>query len=307
MRQLLFATSLVTTGKVSAVTTEGAIGLAMIGADGDMQFISNSPIISEKENPYLDKNGKNHLNLVLVRSAANGGNVILPLYPNHYDAVKGEYEAATTFVATLTVPTPDSEYYDYTIIAVKKGKKFNERNKWTASVRVKSTDTAGALAQKLADYFNNNKDGLGLEVTISGDDSNVLTFTAIKAGEDYEIIPADDLMGVQVTYTTRGKEAFADAKYIKDLADKAAADAGFEYTYEDDVKALYPNYHLNPLAQGDSADSGFNIYTLRFAEPRMVKTRDEVVHQIVQIVCPIDVNLDSILINAVSIPVDPNA
>ena len=297
MRQLLFATSLVTSGAVSSVTTEGALGIAQIDdSTGEMTFV-NTPVPDfEKENPYLDQNGKHHLNLVLVRAAANGGNVVLPLYPNHYDVAKAEYQAATTFVATLTVPTPDSEYYDYTIIAVKKGKKFNERNKWTASVRVKSTDTAATLAQKLADYFNANKDGLGLEVTIGGNDSNVLTFTAIKAGEDYEIVPADDLMGLEVAYTTRGKEALGDAKYIKDLADKAAADAGFEYTYEDDLAALYPKYHFNPLAQADGEDSGFNIYTLRFAEPRMVKTRDEVVHQIVQIVVPTSVDLDSVLL-----------
>lgn len=296
MRQLLFATSLVTEGAVSSVDTEGAIGVAQIDdSTGEMTFIADPVPDFEKENPYLDQNGKHHLNLVLVRSAANGGNVVIPLYPNHYDVVKAEYQAATTFVATLTVPAPDSEYYDYTIIAVKKGKKFNERNKWTASVRVKSTDTAAALAQKLADYFNANKDGLGLEVTVEG---AALTFTAIKAGEDYEIVPADDLMGLEVTYTARGKEAFGDAKYIKDLADKAAADVGYEYTYDDDLGALYPKYHFNPLAQPDDEDSGFNIYTLRFAEPRMVKTRDEVVHQIVQIVCPTGVELDSVLIEA---------
>lgn len=297
MRQLLFATSLATTdAKVSAITTEGAIGVAKIGASGEMEFVNSAPFYLEENDSYLDENGKHHLNLVLVRSAANGGNVVIPLYPNHYNVVKGEYQAATTFAATLTVPTPDSEYYDYTIIAVKKGKKFNERNKWTASVRVKSTDTAAVLAQKLADYFNANKDSLGLNVTISGDDSNVLTFTAIKAGEDYEIVPADDLMGVAVTYTTRGKEAFGDAKYVKDLADKAAADVGYEYTYQDDLDVLYPDYHFNLLAQGDFADSRFNIYTIRFAEPRMVKTRDEVVHQIVQIVCPTNVDLQSLFI-----------
>lgn len=297
MRQLLFAKRAVNEGAVSSVTTEGSIGLARI-VDGVMTFMSNAipeythfafGSSANLGNPYYDQEGTHHLNLVLIRSAANGGNVVIPVFPNHYTAVKGTYQAATTFVATMTVPEPDSEYYDYTIIAVKKGKKFNERNKWTASVRVKSTDTDATLAQKLADYFNANKDGLGLEVTVSG---AALTFTAIKAGEDFEIIPADDLTGVQVTYTTRGKEAFGDAKYIKDLADKAAADVGYEYTYQDDLDVLYPDYHFNPLAQGNSADSGFTIYTIRFAEPRMVKTRDEVVHQIVQIVCPSNVNLD---------------
>lgn len=294
MRQLLFATSLVTEGAVSSVDTEGAIGVAQIDdTTGEMTFVATPVPDFEKENPYLDQNSKHHLNLVLVRSAANGGNVVLPLYPNHYDIVKGEYQAATTFVATLTVPAPDSDYYDYTIIAVKKGKKFNERNKWTASVRVKSTDTASDVADKLAKYFNDNKDGLGLTVV---NNAGALTFTAVKAGEDFEIVPADNLMGVEVTYTTRGKEAFGDAKYVKDLADKAAADVGYEYTYDDDLGALYPKYHFNPLAQGDSADSGFNIYTLRFAEPRMVKTRDEIVHQIVQIVVPTEVDLDDVLL-----------
>lgn len=292
MRQLLFVKSLVTSGAVSSVTTEGAFGVAGIDPQtGEMTFNSNDPSALDL-NPYYEQVYPKHLNFVLIRPADKGGNVVLPFYSNHYSVVKGTYQAATTFVATLTVSAPDSEYYDYTIIAVKKGKKFNERNKWTASVRVKSTDTAATLAQKLADYFNANKDGLGLEVTVN---DAALTFTAIKAGEDYEIVPADDLTGVQVTYTARGKEAFGDAKYIKDLADKAAADVGYEYTYQDDLDVLYPDYHFNPLAQGDSADTAFNIYTVRFAEPRIVKTRDEVVHQIVQIVCPYGVSLDSVL------------
>jgi hypothetical protein len=33
-------------------------------------------------------------------------------------------------------------------------------------------------------------------------------------------------------------------------------------------------------------DAGYTIFTLRFAVPREMKTRDEVVHQIVQIAFP---------------------
>ena len=69
------------------------------------------------------------------------------------------------------------------------------------------------------------------------------------------------------------------------MANKAAADAGFEYTY-DEFAGLYPAYPLNPLAQSDKADTGFTVYTIRFAEPRDMKTRDEVVHQIIQIAYP---------------------
>ena len=293
MRQLVFATSVVTSGKVSAATTEGAFGIAQIPVvGGEMEFKAN---IGAARNQVPNYNGdgadKEQLNFVLVRPANKGGNVVIPFHPNHYSYVQADYQAATTFEAVVTLPAPDSEYYDYTIIAVKKGVRFNERNKWTASVRVKATDTAATLAEKLAKYFNDNKDGLGLTAVV--DDSNAdavtLTFTAVNAGEDYEIVPADSLTDLEVTYTTRGKKALGDAAYIKDLADKAAADCGYEYTYEDDIKALYPNYHFNPLAQPDGEDTGFSIFTLRWAEPREVKTRDEVVHQILQIVVPTSV------------------
>ena len=273
MRNLIFATSVVAEKDFSEVTTEGAFGIASYyhnkgknditckelyfhGSIGNC--VSNGQLYD-----YSGNNGGNisPINFVLVRSAEHGGNVLIPFHPNHYHYIRGDYQAATTFVASIVIPAPDSDYYDYTIIAVKKGKKFNERNKWTASVRVKSNDTATTIADKLAKYFNDNKDGLGLTVV---NNAGTLTFTAVKAGEDFELVPADDLMGTSVTYTTRGKSAYGDLDYIKDLADKAAADAGFEYTYEDDVKALYPNYHFNP-GNAEAESTQFTIFTLRLA------------------------------------------
>lgn len=49
---------------------------------------------------------------------------------------------------------------------------------------------------------------------------------------------------------------------------------------------MRPHYPLNPLEVSDAADKGFTIFTLSFAEPRDVKTRDEVVNQIVQVAFP---------------------
>lgn len=281
MRQFILAKGLVTSGSVDADNSAnyGKVGVGyvdkatnklMFGAAADM-----TKILDEGEG-YI----------VLLRDPQKGGNVVLPFHKNHFSFVKGEYVAATTFVGSVTIPTPDSEYYDYTLIVTKKGKGFNERANWTASVRVKHGDTAATLATKLKDYFDKNVDNLGLTVAISGNDSNVLTFTAVEAGVDYTITPADDLTGLAVTYTTRGIPAYGDAKYITDLANKAAADAGFEYTYEDTPHLLYPNYPLDPLAANPAQDTGFTIYTLRCAEPRDVKTRDEVVHQIIQVAFP---------------------
>ena len=58
--------------------------------------------------------------IVLMRKAEQGGPVFLPLYKNHFSYVKGEYQAATKFSATVTLPAVAPNALDYTIIAVKK-------------------------------------------------------------------------------------------------------------------------------------------------------------------------------------------
>lgn len=147
----------------------------------------------------------------------------------------------------------------------------------------KDTETANQVATKIANYVNNNTATLGLTATVS---TEAVIVTAIEPAVDYEITMADALSGTTVTYTTRGEIGIADAEAIKKMANMAAADAGFEYTYMDDVHYLYPNYPLNPNTGTNTTDAGYTVYTLRFAVPRDVKTRDELVHQIVQIAIP---------------------
>ena len=217
--------------------------------------------------------------IVLGRTSAEGGPVILPFYNNHFSFVKSSYKAAKTFVAEFTIPDV-TVMEDHSVIFVKKGIQFNERANWTATVHAyKTSETVDMVAKKIADYVNNNP-LLGLTAVAS---AIKVTVTATKPGVDYELVPADALFGMKITYITRGEAALNDAEGIKKLADMAAADAGFEYTYRDSYMYLYPNY---PLAQPKKADYGFTVFTLRFAVPRATKTRDEVVHQIVQIAIP---------------------
>ena len=330
MRNLIFANSLVTEGAVSEASA-GDFGIAKYvhklgkgldkqDPDDDSEVVDNFVFCSSigaafnsERHDYSGESGKDisPLNFVLVRPAQNGGNVLLPFHPNHYHYVRADYQPETNFKGTFIIPAPTSDYLEYTIIAVKKGIPFNERNKWTASVCVKSNDTAESIATKLKKYFDNNFNQLGLTVSIITEDDDeypsdapansvALVFEG-QNGQNYNIIGADDLTGINVDVETIGKKALGDLNYVKDLADKAAADSGFEYTYEDDVKALYPKYHFDvPAYSGGGSDdededededegeggSGFAIFTLRWAEPRYVKTRDEVVHQILQIVVP---------------------
>lgn len=270
MRQFLL-------GKNTAYAT-GANYLEV--ADGAIGFFYNKngvPTVTTTGNEI-----KGEAMLVLGRTEDKGGPVTIPIYKNNFSYVKGEYSAATTFKATVKLVAPTS-IGDYSIIIAKKGIKFNERNKWTAMVYVKDTSmTAATLATKLKDAINAN---VGHECTasVSGD---TITITAKTAGVDYSVLGADNLFGQEVTITAIGSIGYGSVDYVQDLADKAAADAGFEYTYRDAYYYLYLNYPLNPLKQNDSEDTGFTIFTIRFAEPRKVKTRDEVVNQIVQVAFP---------------------
>ena len=210
---------------------------------------------------------------------AEGDMVVIAGYAKHFSFEKSVYAAGGAYTASVTITEPQTDGH-YTLILVKKGLKFNERNRWTATVPVKIGDTANDVATKLGKFFEANANSLNVTVQVDG--ANI-TITGKAKGEDFKLMGADDLLGVTVSETA-AVAPLNDAAYIKDLAAKAASDAGFNYTYEDlDVN---PGYPLNPLAQGDKADTGFTVFTVRFAVPREVKTRDEVVHQIVQVAFP---------------------
>lgn len=281
MRQFILGGSAYPSGAVDASESYGNVGFAYLDKSSNkIKFTATGNEILPDGEGYL----------VLVRQNENMGNVVFPIHKNHFSYVKGEYDDSMYdyFTATFEVPEVDA-FLDYTVIIVKKGKGFNERNKWTASVHTKASDTAETVAAKLAAAINAN---IGADVTaeVSANEADtpantVITITGKVKGVDYNIVLADELEDVEVEQTNVGMP-YGSADYVKDLANKAAADAGFEYTFDDSPQMLYPKYPLNPLDSADSADAGFTIFTLRFAEPRDVKTRDEVVHQIVQVAFP---------------------
>lgn len=218
--------------------------------------------------------------IFLGKEDAKGGDVIVPIYKNNFSFTKMVYQAAGAYTGNFTIPAP-TVGDDLTVVVVKKGVQFNERNKWTATMRVKDGQDASACAKELAEQLNNNP-ASGVK---SVAEAAKITITAVNKGEDYKIALGDDLFGVAVTETP-AVTPLADANYIKDLAMKAAADAGIEYTYQDPANLIYPGYPLNPLAQPDSVDAGYTVFTLKFAEPREMKTVDQSINQIVQIALP---------------------
>lgn len=233
----------------------------------------------------VDSNGtkiKDKGYIFLGKEDAKGGDVIVPIYKNKFSFTEMVYQIASTYIGNFTITAPVVGD-NLTVVVVKKGVQFNERNKWTATMCVKDGQDATACAKELAAQLNNNPaSGINAEAK----NGNII-ITAVNKGEDYKIALGDDLFGVAVKETA-AVTPLADANYIKDLAMKAAADAGIEYTYQDPANLIYPGYPLNPLAQPDSADAGYTVFTLKFAEPREMKTVDQSINQIVQIALPTD-------------------
>lgn len=247
-------------------------------AVGQLAFVA---LVSGVET--LDSDGtkiKDKGYIYLGKSDAKGGKLVVPIYKNNFSYSKMVYAASTQYTGNFII-TDVVAGSDYTVVIVKKGVGFNERNKWTATVRAKSGDTAKTIAKALAAQITAN---VGAGVTATPSDGKV-TVTAKEKGVDYELTLGDDLFGLAVDQT-HATAAVADAKYITDLDIKAAADAGIEYTYKEASEYLYPDFPLNPLAQDDATDAGFTVYTIRFAEPREMKTVDQSINQIVQIAVP---------------------
>ncbi len=247
-------------------------------AVGQLAFVA---LVSGVE--ILDSDGtkiKDKGYIYLGKSDAKGGKLVVPIYKNNFSYSKMVYAASTQYTGNFTI-TDVVAGSDYTVVIVKKGVGFNERNKWTATVRAKSGDTAETIAKALAAQITANV-GAGVTATLS---DGKVTVTAKEKGVDYELTLGDDLFGLVVSQT-HATAAVADAKYITDLDIKAAADAGIEYTYKEASEYLYPDFPLNPLAQDDATDAGFTVYTIRFAEPREMKTVDQSINQIVQIAVP---------------------
>lgn len=247
-------------------------------AVGQLAFVA---LVSGVET--LDSDGtkiKDKGYIYLGKSDTKGGKLVVPIYKNNFSYSKMVYAASTQYTGNFTIADVVAGS-DYTVVVVKKGVGFNERNKWTATVRAKAADTVTTIAAALASQITAN---IGAGVTAAASAGKV-TVTAKEKGIDYELTLGDDLFGTAVTQT-HATAAVADAKYITDLAIKAAADAGIEYTYQDAGELIYPDFPLNPLAQDDSANTGFTVYTIRFAEPREMKTVDQSINQIVQIAVP---------------------
>ena len=108
-------------------------------------------------------------NLVVGRGMEKGGPIVLPMFRYHMSYVRSDYKAGIKFHAEVEIPTERMiPFCNYTIIVVKNGIQFNERNKWTATIFGGANPNATNIATALAKHLQNNKIGHGLTVTVAG-------------------------------------------------------------------------------------------------------------------------------------------
>lgn len=260
MKQFVLAKSVVTSGEITSVSADKALGFVPKGANS---FVATGSAIVDEFNIVV-KEG-DYFN-------------IIPVYKNKLTYTVSQPEDATKYSSTVSVPSGEYEKGTYTLIIAKKGVQVNEKNKWTVSSYL---NKKGAYADIIAAELVKQINALGFVSASYA--SNKITINGEEAGVDYKVIPADMLMGNAVA-ETNPKLGRNSAKDIIDLYNKCAADRGINYTYKD--TDIYPSTPFNPLKGADSADQGYILYTLRFAEPRITKTTDEVVNQVVHIAFP---------------------
>lgn len=259
--------------------TDGQLGLYYLTTDGRYEAVESS-------NRTGQDNYKNTMYFVLN----NKGELLnIPITTNHltYNETLGTNGKAFNGAVTIPEPTVDGHY---TIILVKKGVKFNERNRWTASVPVKVGEDVATITAKLGKYFVDNS--TNLNIYVDGDDTHI-AITGKNPREDFNIILADELSGAELTIEN-AEAPVLDAAWINDFAAKCASDAGYNYTYQEpNINLGYPFDIIKELSVSSTENeidaNELVMINLRFAVPRDVKTRDEVVHQTLHILMPSDI------------------
>lgn len=248
-------------------------------------------IYTPNDGKYISTIGDKDFVLALGRKDSNA--ITIPVDVSHLkvsssaeqkDAKSGSNPnkyAPATFVGKVNLPADGlvSNGLDFTVVLTKLGTHFNERNKWSVTVKGSDKiDTRDKLGNELKKQLTQKFDEaqFGLTVTYA---SKVLTISA-KAGDytEWEVSAGDDLYSIATVENTRAAAPTCDAAYVRQLASMCSQNRGFDNTYADGV-SIYPGYPMN-VPEGK-----YTIITLRFSNDRKYgrQLNTETVNQLVHI------------------------
>lgn len=266
--------------------------ISTIGDEGKITFTDLKTDASSGKHTVLSDKAASNFAIYLGRGAN-----LLPFQVPEVDvktmtAVKTPYSAGNTYSCKFTVPAVSANAtrnQNLTIMIVKNGTVFNERNTWhfTYVLGVGKAGNASVIADWFVAQINAAGERLGLTASNTG---AVITLTGPDNDTNYTVTFIDDLVIAALTAHSSGSlasgefiaavPAVGDAEYVKRLYQECVEDKGIKYLAEDG-KEIYPGYP-------EAISGTFNIFTIRFAVGRdSAKTRDERVSQIVHIAVPI--------------------
>lgn len=248
-------------------------------------------IYTPNDGKYISTIGNKDFVLALGRKDSNA--ITIPVDVSHLkvsssaeqkDAESGSNPnkyASATFVGKVNLPADElvSNRLDFTVVLTKLGTHFNERNKWSVTVKGSDKiDTQDKLGNELKKQLTQKFDEaqFGLTVTYA---SGVLIISA-KDGDytEWEVSAGDDLYSIATVKNTRAAAPTCDAAYVRQLASMCSQNRGFDNTYADGV-SIYPGYPMN-VPEGK-----YTIITLRFSNDRKYgrQLNTETVNQLVHI------------------------
>lgn len=240
-------------------------------------------IYTPNDGKYISAIGDKDFVLALGRKDSNA--ITIPVDVSHLKVTSsteqtGKY-APATFVGKVNLPANDlvSNGLDFTVVLTKLGTHFNERNKWSVTVKgSEKIDTQDKLGNELKKQLIQKFDEAQFGLTVAYA-SGVLTISA-KAGDytEWEVSAGDDLYSIATVENTRAAAPTCDAAYVRQLASMCAQNRGFDNTYADGV-SIYPGYPMN-VPEGK-----YTIITLRFSNDRKYgrQLNTETVNQLVHI------------------------
>ena len=269
MRQLFICTSdavLAATGKPQDLTNVAAGTIGMWQNDNDTKWLAAAPAAD----------------FSIAYGRPNSQAVVIPIDFASARVTISTPQAGTMFKAELTIPEPVAGK-DYTLQLIKLGTEKHERYAWTVTDNGSHKTTAAAMAKSLGDQFTNmieagNEQLDGLKVTVA---EAKITIEAKKNYQGWNLIAADDLVGIEVTITAAVAPTL-DAAYVKNLASFCSQNRGFSNVYRDGA-SIYPGYPM------EVEDKDYKMYSIQFKYPRKYgRTRDEAPIQELVIVVPTD-------------------
>ena len=282
MKQLLIVNS------AKAVKTGVADDLTVLDA-GQIGFFNLTPDASggnAGKHTFLAAKPTSNFGIALCRGANYPAFVIPEVDVNTLSVSVAQPAAGNVFQTKFTFPTPVVGK-EYAVVVVKKGVVPNERNSWYTSIVAKTT-TAATEAASLVDAIKAKTNDM-FAVTASNSGA-VVTIEGLNIGEGWAVQLVDGLSGAALVsnFPVEAKPNIGDTAYIKDLAQRCAADKGFVYL-DQASKDIYPGYPeaVEEIAQADIATKGYVVFNLHFTTKRESgKTGDEQVWQYVHVAVP---------------------